>query len=272
MSSFYMGIFVSFYQSNVTQIDLTRFTTLFVGKIPIYLDILVFLKMQLHKYQMQILDKLTYTPKARFTDLQNKGITSEHLTYHLNQLVELNLIEKIVGGYSLTYKGKDFVGSLDESTLEVEKNPKVSVLVYVCRTNDEGEDEYLMYKRLEQPYYGKIGSLTGKVKFGETFEEAAQREVKEETGLDVDLSLNHFYHKIRKDKDGTPVQDAVFAVFLATNPKGNLVQPKEAELFWATFDELKNSDDVFDDLIPNFKEMLKGDFRLVENVDQEAGY
>lgn len=221
---------------------------------------------------MQILDKLTYTPKARFKDLQIKGITSEHLTYHLNKLVELNFVEKTVSGYSLTYDGKDFVGSLDEKTLEIEKNPKMSVLVYVKRMNDDGEDEYLMYKRLEQPYYGKVGNLTGKVKFGETFEEAARREVKEETGLDADFSLNHFYHKIRKSQNGTPIQDSIFTVFLATNPSGELVQPKEGELFWVTFDELKDSEDLFDDLIPNFKEMLKGKLRLVESVAGEKGY
>ena len=79
----------------------------------------------MHRHQLRILKKLMFNPKLRFIDLLNEDITSEHFTYHLQQLIEKGLITKSNNMYLLTDKGKDYVGILDEETLEEEKNPKV---------------------------------------------------------------------------------------------------------------------------------------------------
>lgn len=213
-----------------------------------------------------------YTPNLRFSDLHDHDITSEHFTYHLRQLIEKGFITKRVHKYYLTNKGKDYVGILDEKDLNEEKNPKVSVLVYVRRKNKEEKDEYLMQKRLKHPYYGKVGNLTGKVRFGETFEQAARRELKEETGLEANFKLRHIYHKIRFDKDNTPLQDSVFAVFLASNPKGKLINPKDAKWFWITLADLYKRKDLFDDIKDNFEKVLSGRCKFVEDVQIAKGY
>ncbi len=228
--------------------------------------------MELHKYQIIILQKLMYKSNLRFRDLQVEGLTSEHFTYHLKKLVEKNLIKKVNKGYKLTNEGKDFVGKLDTETLNVEKNPKVSVLVYICRKNKKGISEYLMSKRLKQPYYGKVGNITGKVRFNETFKEAAKRELKEETGLNAKLSINHVYHKVRFDKDEVAVQNSVFVVFRADNPNGGIKQTKEAKLFWTTLKDLYKRRDLFDDVEENFKVFLKKKFCVVENVQKQKGF
>lgn len=51
--------------------------------------------------------------------------------------------------------------------------------------NSKGE--LLMVKRKNPPAKGLWGFPGGKIEFGETIKEAARREVKEETGLDVDI-------------------------------------------------------------------------------------
>lgn len=213
-----------------------------------------------------------FKPNLRFRDIRSDEITSEHFTYHLHQLAEKELITKKNNKYFLTNKGKDFVGTLDDKNLKIEKNPKVSVLVYVRRRNKAGKEEYLLQKRLKHPYYGKVGNLTGKVRYGETFEQAAKRELKEETGLEADLELNHIYHKIRISQDNSPLQDSIFAVFLATHPRGEIINPPEAKLFWTTLDKLFKRKDLFDDIKSNFKKVLHGKEKFVEDIQRAKGY
>ncbi len=68
--------------------------------------------------------------------------------------------------------------------------PKVSVNVILV--NDRGE--ILMAKRKREPFIGTWNTLGGHVNPGETAEEAARREVKEESGLIVkDLKYHSSY-------------------------------------------------------------------------------
>jgi len=228
--------------------------------------------MDLHEYQMAILQKLIYKNDLRFTDLKIENLTSEHFTYHLKKLIEKNLIKKTIGGYELTIEGKDFIGRIDTVNLNIEKNPKVSVLIYIRRRKDKGNFEYLMSKRLKQPYLGKVGNITGKIKFGETFSQAAERELEEETGLKADLKLNHIYHKIRIDENRIPVQDGVFAVFIAMRLKGKIRQTKEAKLFWTTLEKLYKRKDLFDDVKENFEVLLKNKFTVIEDKKEQIGF
>lgn len=199
----------------------------------------------MHKFQLKILNKLLYTDKARFSELKNKGLTSEHFTYHLNQLVAQEFIKKDGNNYMLTNKGKDFVGKLDEKTLKEEKGPKVSVLIFTRKKDKRGRYLYLMSKRLKQPYLGKIGGITGKVRFGETFYEAAARELLEETGLVAEFKLCHVYHKIRRTSTNVALQDSIFLVFLAERPQGKEKRDKYAELIWLSKNELFSRKDLW---------------------------
>ena len=129
-----------------------------------------------------------------------------------------------------------------------------------------------MHKRLKQPYYGKVGNITGKVRFGETFKKAAGRELKEATGLNADLKLNHIYRKIRLDKDREPVQDNVFIVFTAKNLKGDIKNTKDAKLFWTTLDKLYKRKDLFDDIKDNFDVLLQNKFCILEGINKQKGF
>lgn len=205
---------------------------------------------KLHYYQQEIIKSLTLTPKLRFNQLQIKGLESEHTNYHLKKLVLLKLVEKKEENYSLTDKGKDYSNLLDDQIKIVEKQPKVSIIVNAQRVNESGEIEFLMNKRLRQPYFGKVGRITGKVRYGETMKEAAERELFEETGLTAtSFYLYEIYRKMRHRNEGDFVQDVLFYQFYVTGIEGSMIKKTEIqENFWATAEELNMRDDLYDDL------------------------
>jgi 8-oxo-dGTP pyrophosphatase MutT (NUDIX family) len=204
---------------------------------------------KLHYFQKDLLKKLTLSDKPRrFNDLLIEGLESEHMNYHLQRLIDHGYVRKSTDGYQLTDTGKDYSNLMDDALEEVEKQPKTSVLILACRKREgTNTDEFLMSRRLRHPYYGKVGLLTGKVRFEETIEQAVQRELYEETGLNgKTVTLLNIYHKIRKKGDSI-VQNNIFYRHLVTDISGELIKRTEhQENFWATIDELNSRDDLFD--------------------------
>ena len=206
--------------------------------------------MKLHYYQKELLKKLTLSEKPlKFNQLLLKGLESEHMNYHLKNLISLKLVKKIDGRYQLTNKGKDYTNSLEDDIKTEEKQPKTSVIVRAVRTNDNGEEEQLVCKRLRHPYYGKVGRLTGKVKFGEKLEDTVKRELYEETGLTTEeVKLLKIYRKIREDEKGDPVQDVLFYIFQIEDPKGTMIKKSEfQENFWINKEEFDKRNDFYED-------------------------
>jgi ADP-ribose pyrophosphatase YjhB (NUDIX family) len=201
---------------------------------------------------MEILKRLTMQPNLRFNQIEVKGLESEHMNYHLKQLLMLKLVNKREdGSYELTDSGKDYTNLLDDDVQIIEKQPKTSIIIRGVRKNSEtGKIEHLMNKRLKHPYFGKVGRITGKVRFGETFEEAASRELFEETGLSAkSFVLEEVYRKMRKREDGEFVQDVVFYIFNVRDFEGALIEKSDIqENFWDTTENLKKRDDTYDDL------------------------
>jgi len=213
---------------------------------------------KLHKYQKEIIKKLVLKNGSRFNQLLIDGLKSEHMNYHLKQLTEISFVTKEKNKYFLTDLAKDFSNLLDHKMKIVEKQPKTSIIIRAARKNKNGEVEHLLNKRLRQPYFGKVGRITGKVLFGETFQLAAARELYEETGLKAkNFTLEEIYRKMRKRDDGVWVQDVIFYIFFVTNLSGKLIKKTEfQENFWITTDELKKKKlDVYDDL--DLEERLK---------------
>ncbi len=192
-----------------------------------------------------------YGDNKRFSELQIKSIESKHFTYHLNKLVELGFIEKKDGKYTLTTNGKMYLGRIDEANMKIEKLPKVGVVVFPMRKNDSDDTEILLSKRLKHPNYGKIVGLGGKVRFGKRFEDTAERELFEETGLHGNLKFKGILRKIGyvNQKDASKVVlDIVFAIFTAESLVSNLItQISDQENFWIkkqSISKLKNASET----------------------------
>lgn len=203
------------------------------------------INIKLHNLQLKILEKLVTTESARFNDLLLEEIESEHMNYHLKKLVEFGFVTKDNDRYVLTDAGKDYSNLLDDQVTIIEKQPKTSVLINGIRIKeDTGEIEHLLSKRLRQPYLNKVGRLTGKVRFGETLEEAAARELYEETGLAAKtIVLEEIHHKMRYREDGEFVQDVLFYIFFMKDFFGTFIQKTEfQENIWVTKNEFESSD------------------------------
>jgi len=211
------------------------------------------INIKLHSLQFKILEKLVTTESARFNDLLLEEIESEHMNYHLKKLLEFGFVTKADDKYILTDAGKDYSNLLDDQVTIIEKQPKTSVLINGIRIReDTGEIEYLLSKRLRQPYLNKVGRLTGKVRFGETLEEAAARELYEETGLAAKtIVLEEIHHKMRYREDGEFVQDVLFYIFFMKDFYGAFIERTEfQENLWVTKREFEKGDfDTYKDIV-----------------------
>ena len=145
-------------------------------------------EVKIHDAQTSILRELLFHPKANFAKLQKgTGLSSDHFNFHIQKLVELKLVEKVSrGSYALTPRGKEHANKLDTDNNTIERQPKVAVILAVERKNSKGQKEYLFQERLKHPYFGFWGFATGKIRWGETIVQTAERELMEETGLTAD--------------------------------------------------------------------------------------
>jgi ADP-ribose pyrophosphatase YjhB (NUDIX family)/predicted transcriptional regulator len=205
-------------------------------------------KNKLHEVQTAILRELLFHKSMHFADLQKPtDLTSDHFNFHITKLIELGLVEKIAKGeYRLTAKGEEFANKMDTDTHEFERQPKISVLLRVERTNAAGETEYLLQQRLKQPFYGFWGMMGGKVRWGDSFEETAARELLEETGLRGDFEFLSVYRKRDYDKAGALLEDKVFVRMRAIDPGGKLVADFEGgHNEWLTLNQIKKIDKTY---------------------------
>ncbi len=201
-----------------------------------------------HEAQTSILRALLFAPHAGFAELQKTtNLTSDHFNFHIKKLVDAKLVEKTDQGYTLTPRGKEYANRMDTDENEIEKQPKVSVALIVERQNGKRR-EFIVQQRLKQPYYGFYGRLGGKVRWGESFEEAAARELQEETGLTGTFTFSHIFHKRDyKRSDGSLLEDKIFVVMHCSDASGNMMETFEGgKNFWMTQEELVAQDHIFE--------------------------
>lgn len=110
-----------------------------------------------------------------------------------------------------------------------------SVLVYQ-------NEKILLIKRGKAPYMGHWSLPGGSQELGETLEEAARRELKEETNLTAsNLSFAKVRDRITLDEEGNVKFHFVLATFITNDVKGEPMALDDADdIGWYTIAEMEN--------------------------------
>lgn len=199
-----------------------------------------------HVAQMAILRELLLADSCNFSALSTStGLTSDHANFHIKQLIQSGLVARVpktYGEYQLTRQGKEYANRMDTDEHKIEKQPKISVVLVIV--NEKGE--HLQQERLKQPYYGYWGHPTGKIRWGETLEEAGARELLEETGLTAKLTPLGFYHKLDYDESGELLEDKYLCLIYGTNPRGELKEYSDGQRnVWLSDEEFEKKEKKF---------------------------
>lgn len=118
---------------------------------------------------------------------------------------------------------------------EYPAHPVVGVGAVVVRG-----DRALIIKRGHEPRKGEWSLPGGIVELGESLIEAAKREVKEETGLDVEPgAIVETFDRVHRDSDGRIRYHFVIVDFICVSALGDPVAGSDAEaVAWATAEEI----------------------------------
>ncbi|MBP8978952.1 NUDIX domain-containing protein [Candidatus Dojkabacteria bacterium] len=222
----------------------------------------------LHPIQMLILRELLFNPNSRFTKLNIKGLTSDHFSYHVKTLIEEGLVTKENQLYSLTTQGKEFANRMDTDEGKIEKQPKIAVIV-IATKRENGVKKLLIQERTKEPYFGCKGFITGKIRYGEKVLETAKRELREETGLEVeDIHIKRIVHNhVVLNSTGELVEDKMFYIISAKEPMGKLIDTENGKNYWVTEKEFKNLDKLYYDELNVYKySQEKENMDFVEEV------
>jgi 8-oxo-dGTP diphosphatase len=205
-------------------------------------------EVKLHEAQTAILRELLFLPRAGFAQLQKPtGLASDHFTFHVNRLVELGFVQRLGrGSYGLTPAGKEYANRLDTDERTIERQGKVAVLIVPSRKRPDGTPEYMVQRRLKQPFWGFHCFMTGKLRWGETVKEGAARELMEETGLSAHLEVKAMYHKMDYGTDHNLLEDKHFYILVARQPTGTFMPRFEGgENSWYSAEEISKLTPAF---------------------------
>jgi 8-oxo-dGTP pyrophosphatase MutT (NUDIX family) len=180
---------------------------------------------------------------AKYSQLKPKTSTIENdlYNYHLQQLVKNGYLEKTDNLYFLTQHGKSVVTNIDEETMKIYTNYKVST--YLCPVVN---NKILLYKRLKHPQYGYTGFISAKIAYGERALDTAKREFMEETSMEADFKIIGNMRQIRHSAEDKVIEDGIFYICYTDKVSGTLLETnKEGEYFWVDIDKVHEIDKIF---------------------------
>lgn len=221
---------------------------------------------EIHEAQAKILTALLFAPGSRFKDLNKLELSSDHFTFHIKQLLVVGFVTQVESKYFLTEKGKEFANRMDTDTSKIERQPKVAVLVVGVK--HVGKKTFILtQKRLKEPFYGYTGFITGKVRWGESLEEAAKRELLEESGLAASKIIFCGIEHKTDIKEGEIKEDKLFFIYRAEIKYDTLIRKFEGgENNWMEEGAVKIMENKFGDIDEILEIVRKKKIVLRENT------
>jgi mutator protein MutT len=129
-------------------------------------------------------------------------------------------------------------------------NPATGAAVFIVKNN-----KVLYGVRNQEPFKGKLDIPGGFIEVGETAEQAALRETKEELGIDVELiTMLGTYASVYQ---GRPTLDIVFVGRIGDEPITPGDDLEGSEPVWRDIDGLPSSDENPDAWFPEAQEALR---------------
>ncbi len=196
---------------------------------------------QLHQTQIEILKNLLFRKSARYSEIKPLEMEPAQFVFHLNKLIEADFIKKGEDTYALTDTGKEFANRITTEANKIEERVKATTVLIPVRTQNN-ELEFLIYKRLKNPFYGCFGFATEKPFWGETYIDAASRGLHEETNLTGTPQLCAIKHYVVYSNEKL-VEDKLMHAFIFNNPTGDLQNTNEGTFEWIKESELKHKVD-----------------------------
>lgn len=214
---------------------------------------------ELYPAQKKILIKLISLPKPRFSQLRSDDMENDLLNYHIKFLVKKGYVIKEHNLYSLTNKGTKYVSNLEVDG-GIDQLFKVSVALFLF----DG-DKILVQKRRRKPFLNCIATIAGKVKWGESIEDAAKRKLFQESGLIADFKFIGVLRKTRILSNKEIVEDTIYHTCYSNKYEGELVKKNmHGENFWLEFPEamkvFKSNPDLGRYDIKVIRNLMKKDF------------
>lgn len=202
----------------------------------------------IHPIQKHVLKRLAEHKTLRYGQLKPPHVEGNQFTYHLKTLVARKLVSKNGAAYALTTQGVRFTTQVNFEDFFVRIQPKIVTLI-VCK-NKHGQ--YLLYNRSKQPFLHMVGFPYGKIHLGEKVEKAAERELKEKTGISASLTQKGIVYLRVNDADDDIITHMLCHIFAGSNPKGDLLEhPPFGSVFWLSEREL-----LKENIMPGVKEVL----------------
>jgi 8-oxo-dGTP diphosphatase len=184
-----------------------------------------------------------------FSDIEKAtGLRSNHLVYFLKQLQDEGLLLKVDDSYRITPAGQKLIPQM--SMLTGKESPPLAVVIAMITDGTK----ICLLKREKRPFQGYWSLIGGKLRHSETVVEAAIRESKEETGLDVELDhFCGFCHEHVKE-NGEIKHSFLFMVCKMNVVGGKLKESDEGKVAW------------FDLASLTTEKVVQSDLWMVENM------
>uniref|UniRef100_A0A7C4TQS0 NUDIX domain-containing protein n=1 Tax=candidate division WWE3 bacterium TaxID=2053526 RepID=A0A7C4TQS0_UNCKA len=163
---------------------------------------------------------------------------NSQFVFHLEKLIKAGLVAKTETGYTLTDIGKEYANKIDTDIVRIARPAKVTTILCAVRTKDN-EREFLVYKRLKNPFYGCMGFPTEKPKWGETLKETAKRGLKEEANLSGRPELFAIRHYLVYSQQQELLEDKIMHAFMFLGPIGEVKGNIEGDYEWVKERDLK---------------------------------